>query len=134
MRGFGTLTLAFFLSGFIAGVLQLQLGIWFKADLELALAIVALFLFTAAASIVFGVILVSVGTPAAINRAAVALFVLMMLALIGLEVAAGLSARSAQDFKRDLPILLYIVAPSTVMLFIPWWLVRRAARARAAAT
>jgi hypothetical protein len=135
MRGFGTLILAFFLSGFVAGVLQLQLGIWFKADLELALAIVALFLFTAATSVVLGITLANAKSPTAIDRAVIVLLVIMLLVVVGLGVVTAIDARTMEQFKRSLPALLYIGAPAAVMLFIQWWLVRRrAARAATIAT
>src|SRR5215213_5513713 len=84
MRSFGTLLLAFLVSGFVAGVVQLQIGIALKADLELVLAMLALTAMTLLTTVAFGIGLAVAGSIATIDRIA--------LALLGLTALAAMAA------------------------------------------
>ena len=123
MRSFGALLLALVSSGLIAAAVQIQLGIAFKADLELVLSMVLLALLTPLTTAVFGIALGAAGKAATIDRVAMALLGLTVLAAVVLLVWDFAAARA---FTRDgLAIVAEIAVPLAVMVAIQWWLVRR---------
>lgn len=123
MRSFWTLLLALILSGLIGSAVQVQLGVLFKADLELVIAMVALAVAAPVTTIVLGIALGVADKVATIDRVALALIVLTILATAGLliwdAVASGAVTRSG------LAIIAEIAVPLLVMIAIQWWLVRR---------
>jgi hypothetical protein len=123
MRAFGTLLLAFLVSGFVAGMVQLQIGVAFKADLELLLAMLVLWAMTLLTSVALGLALGLASTAAVIDRVALGLIGIAILA------AAALLAWDLVDSRRltraSLAIVIEITVPVLVMIAIQWWLVRR---------
>jgi hypothetical protein len=126
MRSFGTLLLALVLSGLIAGAVQIQLGVAFKADVEILIPMMLLVLMAPLTTVVLGIALGASGKVATIDRVA--------LGLLGLTVLAG-AALLVWDFTarraimRDgLAIVTEITVPLIIMIAIQWWLVRRRAK------
>jgi hypothetical protein len=126
MRGVGTLLLAFFLSGFVAGMLQNVIAVRTGADLEYVLAIFALMALTLVTSVVLAITLLSGWS---IDRAVLWLLAVVALFVAVLEGWSLVAARGVADLKKDALIVLYIAAPALVMIAIQWLLVRRVARA-----
>jgi hypothetical protein len=126
MRSFGTLLLALILSGLIAGAVQVQLGVAFKADVELIIPMVLLMLITPLTTVVLGIGLVASGKVATIDRAAMALLGLTVLAAAALLVWDVVATRALT--RSGLAIIAEIAVPLLVMIAIQWWLVRRRAR------
>jgi hypothetical protein len=121
MRSFGALVLAFFLSGVVAGAVQIQLGVTFKADLELVLAMVTLAVMTVVTTVALGLALAFARKAAVIDAVAVGIvgLIVLALALFPFVTGAGMPARS------DVPILAEILVPIGLMIAIQWWLIRR---------
>jgi hypothetical protein len=126
MRSFGTLLLALILSGLIAGAVQVQLGVAFKADVELIIPMLLLMLITPLTTVVLGIGLVASGKVATIDRAAMALLGLTVLAAAALLVWDVVATRALT--RSGLAIIAEIAVPLLVMIAIQWWLVRRRAR------
>jgi hypothetical protein len=127
MRTFGTLVLALFVSGLVAGMLQNVIAVRSGADLEFVLAMLALMLLTFATTIVLGIALAAGWS---IDRSALWLVVVVALLVILLEGWSAIAARNMTDLKRDaLIVVLYIAVPALLMIAIQWLLVRRVARA-----
>jgi|SoiMethySBSTD1v2_1073268.scaffolds.fasta_scaffold3244182_1 hypothetical protein len=125
MRAFGTLLLALILSGLIAGAVQVQLGVAFKADVELIIPMVLLVLITPLTTVVLGIAHAASGTVATIDRAAMALLGLAVLAAAALLVWDVVASRALT--RGGLAIIAEIAVPLLVMIAIQWWLVRRRA-------
>jgi hypothetical protein len=123
MRSFGTMLLAFLVSGFVAGMVQLQIGVALKADLELVLAMLLLWAMTLVTTVALGFGLAVAGRIAAIDRIALALLGLTVLATMA-AIAWELIATRAIS-PASLAILGEIAVPLVVMIAIQWWLVRR---------
>jgi hypothetical protein len=123
MRSFGTLLLAFLVSGFVAGMLQLQIGVALKADLELVLAMLLLWAMTLLTTVALGIALGAAGKVTTINRLALGLIGLAVLAAAALLIWDFVAARG---FTRGgLALVAEITVPLPVMIAIQWWLVRR---------
>jgi hypothetical protein len=123
MRSFGTLLLAFLVSGFVAGVVQLQIGVALKADLELVLAMLLLWAMTLLTTVALGIALGAAGKVTTINRLALGLIGLTALAAAALLIWDFVAARA---FTRGgLALVAEITVPLPVMIAIQWWLVRR---------
>jgi hypothetical protein len=123
MRSFGTLLLAFLVSGLVAGAVQIQIGVALKADLELVLAMLVLWAMTLLTTVVLGIALGAAGTVTTINRLALGLIGLAVLAAAGLLTWDFVDARG---FTRGgLALAAEIAIPLLVMIAIQWWLVRR---------
>jgi hypothetical protein len=127
MRTFGTLVLALFLSGLVAGMLQNVIAVRSGADLEFVLAMLALMLLTFATTVVLGIALAAGWS---IDRTALWLVAVIALLVILLEGWSVMAARGVKDLKADaLIVVLYIAVPALLMIAIQWLLVRRVARA-----
>jgi hypothetical protein len=123
MRSFGTLLLAFLVSGFVAGMLQLQIGVALKADLELVLAMLLLWAMTLLTTVALGIALGAAGHVTTINHLALGLIGLAVLAAAALLTWDFVAARG---FTRGgLALVAEITVPLPVMIAIQWWLVRR---------
>jgi hypothetical protein len=131
MRSFGTLLLAFLVSGFVAGMVQLQIGVALKADLELVLAMLLLWAMTLLTTVALGIALGAAGKVTTINRLALGLIGLAVLAAAALLIWDFVAARG---FTRGgLALVAEITVPLPIMIAIQWWLVRqRWRRARGA--
>jgi hypothetical protein len=125
MRALATLLLAFLLSGIIAGGVQIQLGIAFKADLELVLPMFLLMLMTLVTTITLGVTFVRAASVTTIDRVAFALLAFTVLATLALMVLEFVATRSIVLSRASLAILMETAIPIIVMITIQWWLVRR---------
>ena len=125
MRSFGTLVLAFFVSAFVAGIVQNQLAVAFGAREEF-IAIMMLFVMTAiTVTVVFGIALAVARTAAGIDWTALGLLALVVLGLGVMAVLGAGSIRNLRIGAQDLPIIAEILVPSAIMIAIQWWLVRR---------
>jgi uncharacterized membrane protein len=128
MRSFGALLLAFFISVFVAGIVQNQIAIVYGAREEF-IAVMMLFIATAIVAILaFGLALAIARSVRGIDWTALALLILVWLALLG----AGPDHKITVS-ADDIPILAEIAAPTALMIGIQWWLVRRRWRKRHAA-
>jgi hypothetical protein len=123
MRSFGTLLLAFLISGFVAGMVQLQIGVALKADLELVLAMLVLWAMTLVTTVALGIALGVAGKAATIDRLALALLGLTVLAVVALIIWEVAATRALS--RGSLAIIGEIAVPLVVMIAIQWWLVRR---------
>ena len=119
MRKLSTLVLAFFLSGIVASAVQIQLGVYFKADVELGIAMVALAVMTLVTTLALGIALAAARTVSTVDAVAGALVGVTLLGLAVLIFFAGAAQRT------DVPIFIEIVLPIVVMIAIQWWLMRR---------
>ena len=123
MRSFWTLLLAMILSGLIAGAVQVQLGVAFKADVELIIPMVLLMLMTPLTTVVLGIALGAAGKAATIDRVALGLIGLTVLAAAALLIWDVVASRALT--RGGLAIIAEIAVPLLVMTAIQWWLVRR---------
>jgi hypothetical protein len=123
MRSFGVLLLAWVVSGFVAGVVQLQIGVALKADLELVVAMLVLAAMTLLTTVVFGIALAVAGRIAMIDRTAMALLGFTALAVIAAIVWEFAAARAISP--GSVAVLVEIAVPAAIMIAIQWWLVRR---------
>jgi hypothetical protein len=125
MKSFGTLVLAFFVSTFVAGIVQNQLAVAFGAREEF-IAVMMLFVLTAiTVTVVFGIALAAAKTVSGIDWTAIAL---LILALVGLAVMSLLGAGSIRNLtitRQDLAIIAEILVPTAILIAIQWWFVRR---------
>src|SRR5436190_759306 len=94
MRSFWTLLLAMILSGLIAGAVQVQLGVAFKADVELIIPMVLLMLMTPLTTVVLGIALGAAGKAATIDRVALGLIGLTVLAAAALLIWDVVASRA----------------------------------------
>jgi hypothetical protein len=123
MRSFGTLLLAFLVSGFVAGMVQLQIGVALKADLELVLAMLVLWAMTLLTTAALGIGLALAGGIATMDRIALSLLGLTALATVA-AIAWELSATRTVS-RASVAVLGEIAVPVVVMIAIQWWLLRR---------
>ena len=124
MRTVGALLLAFFVSIFVAGIVQNQLAIAFGAGEEF-IAVMMLFVLSAiVTTIAFGVALALSSSVAVIDWAALALLGLVAVMIAAL-VLLGAGTSQLTIGRGDLPILAEIVVPTALVIGIQWWLVRR---------
>ena len=124
MRTAGALLLAFFVSIFVAGIVQNQLAVAFGAGEEF-IAVTMLFVLCAiVTTVAFGVALALSRSVAAIDWTALALFGLIAVMIVAL-VLLGAGTSQLTVGRADLPILAEIVVPTALMIGIQWWLVRR---------
>ena len=125
MRTFGTLVLAFFVSSFVAGIVQNQLAVAFGAREEF-IAVMMLFVVTAVTvTVVFGIALAVAKTVSAIDWTAVALLILAVFGLAVMSVLGAGSIRNLTITKQDLAIVAEILVPTAILIAIQWWFVRR---------
>jgi hypothetical protein len=122
MRSFGTLLLALVSSALIAGAVQVQLGVAFKADVELIIPMALLALMTPLTTVVLGIALGAAGRVATIDRVALGLIGLTVLAAAALLVWDVVATRALN--RAGLAIIAEIAVPLLVMIAIQWWLVR----------
>jgi hypothetical protein len=125
MRSFGTLLLALILSGLIAGAVQIQLGVAFKADVELIIPMVLLTLMTPLTTVVLGIAIGAAGKAATIDRVALGLTGLTVLAAAGLLILDLVASHALT--RGGLAIIAETGVPLLVMIAIQWCLVRRRA-------
>jgi len=125
MRSFGALLLAFFISTFVAGIVQNQLAIAYGAREEF-IAVMMLFVLTAIVAIVaFGVALALARSPRGIDWTALTLLVLVTAMVVWLALLGAGPDHRITISADDIPILTQIAAPTALMIAIQWWLVRR---------
>ena len=119
LRAAGTMLLAATVSGLIAGMVQVQIGIMTGAGEELIAAMfIEVTLVIVAAAMFFGVLVIGKGTKPT-DRLAVALC---------LVIVAGIAILASFDptaIKRDAGLLLAIGAPALVTILVQWWFARR---------
>lgn len=138
MRALGTIILAFIISGFVAGMVQVQLGIWFNAQEELIGVMMGQALVGLAVAAAFGALLILRRPLAAIDSVGAKVSIFFIIALVAIEAYALVNtARQggslAQTLLRDVPILVEIGVPALLAIFIQWWWVRRSVIRRQAA-
>jgi len=125
MKTFLTLVLAFFVSAFVAGIVQNQLAVAFGAREEF-IAVMMLFVVTAVTvTVVFGIALAVAKTVSGIDWTAVALLVLAVVGLVVMSVLGAGSIRNLTITKQDLAIVAEILVPTAILIAIQWWFVRR---------
>lgn len=125
MKSFLTLVLAFFVSSFVAGIVQNQLAVAFGAREEF-IAVMMLFVLTAiTVTVVFGIALAVAKTVSGIDGTAVALLILAVLGLVVMSVLGAGSIRNLTITRRDLAIVAEILVPTAILIAIQWWFVRR---------
>jgi len=125
MKSFLTLVLAFFVSSFVAGIVQNQLAVAFGAREEF-IAVMMLFVLTAiTVTVVFGIALAVAKTVSGIDWTAVALLVLAVVGLVVMSVLGAGSIRNLTITKQDLAIVAEILVPTAILIAIQWWFVRR---------
>ena len=125
MRSFGALLLAFFISIFVAGIVQNQIAIAFGAREEF-IAVMMLFVLTAILAIVaFGVALAVARSPRGIDWTALALLALVTVMVVSRALLGAGPDHKITISADDIPILTEIAAPTALMIGIQWWLVRR---------
>ena len=125
MKSFLTLVLAFFVSSFVAGIVQNQLAVAFGAREEF-IAVMMLFVLTAiTVTVVFGIALAVAKTVSGIDWTAVALLILAVLGLVVMSVLGAGSIRNLTITRQDLAIVAEIVVPTAILIAIQWWFVRR---------
>ena len=125
MRNLGTLLLAFFVSILVAGIVQNQLAVAFKAREEF-IAVMMLFMLTAiVTTVVLGIALAVSKSVAGIDWTALALLVIAALTLCGLLAFGALASGTTALNADDLHIAAEIAVPTALMTAIQWWLVRR---------
>ena len=122
MRAFATLLLALVSSGLIAGAVQVQLGVAFKADVELVIPMALLALMTPLTTVLLGIALGAAGRVATIDRVALGLIGLTILAAAALLVWDVVATRALN--RAGLAIIAEIAVPLLIMIAIQWWLVR----------
>jgi MFS family permease len=123
MRALATLALAVVVSWALAGVVQVALGIELNAHEELIIAMMAEVVLALLVALVFGVVLAARGGRRALAIAAVAIVVLGVAALAGLETFSLSDEAHALD-PSDFPLLIELGLPGLVTVLIQWWLVR----------
>ena len=120
MKNLGTLLLAFFLSALVAGIVQNQLAIVFRAREEF-IAVVMLFVLTAIiTTIALGVALAAARSVAGIDWTALALLVAMALLLGGLVGAGAVAERKLSFNTADFAVLAQVAVPTALMIGIQW--------------
>ena len=125
MRSFFALLLAFFISTFVAGIVQNQIAIAYGAREEF-IAVMMLFILTAIVAILaFGVALAVARSRRAIDWTALTLLVLVAAMLVCLALLGAGADHRITIGPDDIPILAQIAAPTALMIGIQWWLVRR---------
>ena len=133
MRSFGALLLAFFISVFVAGIVQNQIAIAYGAREEF-IAVTMLFVLTAIVAIVaFGIALAVARSVRGIDWTALALLILVTLMVVGLALMGAGPDHKITISPDDILILAEIAAPTALMIGIQWWLLRRRWRRRQAA-
>jgi hypothetical protein len=127
MRTVGALLLAFFVSVFVAGIVQNQLAVAFGTGEEF-IAVMMLFVMTAiVTTMAFGVALAFSSSVAAIDWTALVLLGLVAVMIVALVLLGAGSAQVTMG-RADLRILAEILVPTALMIGIQWWLVRRRRR------
>jgi hypothetical protein len=125
VKSFGTLVLAFFVSSFVAGIMQNQLAVAFGAREEF-ITVVMLFVLTAiTTTVAFGIALAAAKTVAGVDWTALGMLILTALVLLGFVAAAAIADRKLSISTPDLHILAEIAVPTALMIAIQWWFVRR---------
>src|SRR6266404_8676698 len=122
MRSVGALLLAFFISVFVAGIVQNQIAIVYGAREEF-IAVMMLFIATAIVAILaFGIALAVAQSPRGIDWTALALLILVTLMVVGLALLGAGPDHRITISPDDIPILVEIAAPTALMIGIQWWL------------
>lgn len=123
MKSVGTLVIAFFVSTFVAGIVQNQLAVALGAREEF-IGIVSLFLMLAVIAIVaFALALGLARSAAGIDWTALGLLIATAAVVFGLGLFG--SGGKIVITRQDLPILAEIIIPTALMIAIQWWFVRR---------
>jgi hypothetical protein len=137
MRSLLSVAIGALVGGFIAGIVQLQLGIWFDAQEELIIAMMNQVLFVLTLALLLLAAMVVFGTERAVTAITILVVAVVVIGAVAVEVAAlTLNAPTgvAEAWTRDGPILVELVLPMVVAALIQWWFARRhlrhAARAR----
>ena len=136
MRTLGTILAAVIVSGFVAGMLQVQLGIFFNAQEEFIAVMMGQTILVLVAAAVLGATFAVTWSSRAISRAAAATIALFIAALVTLEALALTTSAHATGqlpsaLSKDVPILVEIGVPGVLAIFIQWWLLRQYANRRA---
>ena len=134
MRGLGAVIVAAVVSGLVAGVLQLQLALWFDAQEEFIAVMFGQILFILIAAGMFAVAVTIFETTAAVDSVGKSLAGVLVLGVVGVEaysaIALGHRIGIGAMIAEDGPIILEIVAPVLLATLIQWWLLRRHVKKR----
>jgi hypothetical protein len=127
MRALAAVVVGAILGGFVAGVVQVQLGIWLNAHEELIAVMVGQTLFVVALATALLLAVESAGTEQAVTIATLVLVAVMLIGLAAIEIAGRLTdpASIAEVIAVDGPLLLEAVLPALITALIQWWMVRR---------
>lgn len=133
MKSFGALLLAFFLSTFVAGIVQNRIAVAYGAREEFIL-VMMLFVATAIVAIVaFAIALALTRSASGIDWTALVLLLLVTAMIVWLALLGAGADHKITVSAEDIPILAEIAAPTALMIGIQWWLVRRRWQRREAA-
>jgi hypothetical protein len=125
MRTFGILLLAYLLSGLIAGMVQLQIAIAFKTDMEFIIAMIVLAAMTLVTTVALGIALGTASSIVTVDRVATVLLGFTVVAVLALMAFEFIDTRSIVIRRGSLAILIEIAIPTIIMITVQWWLVRR---------
>jgi hypothetical protein len=129
MRGPGAVVGAAIVAGLVAGVLQVQLAIWFNAHEEFIGVMFGQVLFILIATGLFAVAATIFETTSAVDRVGIGLAGVLIAGVIGVEGYAAIALNNrispAEMLAEDGPIILEIAAPALLATLVQWWLVRR---------
>jgi hypothetical protein len=124
-RALIVLVIAVVVSGFVAGMVQMEIGIAYDAHEELVVAMVMEIAFTLVVALVFAFVLLARGGTHAVDVAAAAVFAASFVALGALESFAISGEGGAAVAIRDVPVLIEMGVPALITIVIQWLLVRR---------
>ena len=128
MRSFGTLLLAFFLSGVIAGAAQLLIAVILRVGMEIILGMMLLAAATPLTTIALGIALATWRPVRAVDWTAAALLGLVALGAVGLVLLEFRHMNAITVTRTTLRLLVATAVSLALMIAIQWWLVRQRAQ------
>ncbi len=117
-------------AGLLAGMVQVQLAIWFGSGEEFIVPLMAQATFVLMLAAVLAAALFVFRTERAVNLVAGAAAATIIAGIASVEAGLliGDGADAGAGFATDAPILLELVVPMLIAAVIQWWFARRYAR------
>ena len=128
MHSFGTLLLAFFLSGVIAGAAQLLIAVILRVGMEIILGMMLLAAATPLTTIALGIALATWRPVRAVGWTAAALLGLVALGAVGLVLLEFRHMNAITVTRTTLRLFVATAVSLALMIAIQWWLVRQRAQ------
>lgn len=125
MRSLATLLLAYVLSVLIAGVVQNQFAVAFKATEEFIVVVLIFVVMSVVSIVAFAIALLAGRAAKGIDWTAAGLVAVLMLGIAGLVAFGASGGGPLVVTRQDLQIIAEIVVPTILMIVIQWWMVRR---------